>query len=187
MSEFNYDCMRFKYGSKIKLCYMDTDSFVYEIETEDFCRDMLKMWRKSLIRVDIERMIASKSLPIGKNKKVIGLMKDELGGKIMTAFVALRAKMYAYRRIERLAAQHEHFVACDKKCCKGTTKCVVSEGLTFDDYKTCLFDGETIYMEQMLFENKKHEVYTVNNKIALNRDKVRRIVQADGITTALSA
>ena len=115
-------------------------------------------------------------------------MKDELGGKIMTAFVALRAKMYAYRRIDRLAAQHEHFVACHKKCCKGTTKCVVSEGLTFDDYKTCLFDGETICREQMLLENKKHEVYMVNKyKIALNRDKDKRIVQADGITTALSA
>ena len=41
---------------------------------------------------------------------------------------------------------------------------MVSEGLAFDDYKTCLFDGETIYIERehMLFENKKHEVYTVN-------------------------
>ena len=61
---------------------------------------------------------------------------------------------------------------------------MVSEGLTFDDYKTCLFDGETIYREQMLFENKKHEAYTVNkHKIALNRDDDKRIVQADGITT----
>ena len=89
--------------------------------------------------------------PSEKIKKVIGLMKDELGGKIMTEFVALRAKMYAYRKIDRLAAQHEHFVACDEKLCKGTKKYVVSEGLTFDDYKTCLFDGKTIFREQMLF------------------------------------
>ena len=61
---------------------------------------------------------------------------------------------------------------------------MVSEGLTFDDYKTCLFDGETIYREQMLFESKKHEVYTVNKyEIALNRDDDKRIVQTDGITT----
>ena len=54
----------------------------------------------------------------------------------------------------------------------------------FDDCKTCLFDGETIYRKQMLFENKRHEVYTVNkHKIALNRDDDKRIVQADGITT----
>ena len=72
----------------------------------------------------------------------------------------------------------------EEKRCKGTKKCVVGEDLTFDDYKTCLFDGETIYMEQMLFENKKHDVYTVNkHKIALNRDDDKRLVQVDGITT----
>ena len=72
----------------------------------------------------------------------------------------------------------------EEKCCKGTKKCVVSEGLTFDDYKTCLFDGKTVFREQMLFENKKHEVYTLNkHKIALNRDDDKRVVQADRITT----
>ena len=71
----------------------------------------------------------------------------------------------------------------EEKRCKGTKKCVISETLTFDDYKTCLFDGETIYREQMLFENKKHEVCTVNkHKVALNRDDDKRLVQADGIT-----
>ena len=70
----------------------------------------------------------------------------------------------------------------EEKRGKRTKKCVVSEGLTFDDYKTCLFDGETIYSEQMLFQNKKHEVYTVD-KIVLNRDDDKRLVQADGITT----
>ena len=125
----------------------------------------------------------NRPLSIGINKKVRGMMKDELGGKIMTEFFALRANMYAYRKIDRMAAQHVHFVACDEKRCKGTKKCVVSEGLTFDDYKTCLFDGKTIYKGQMLFENKKHKVYTVNKyKIALNRDDDKRIVQADGIT-----
>ena len=112
-------------------------------------------------------------LPIGESKKVIGLMKEELGGKIMTVFVALRAKMYAYREIDKKV---------EEKRCKGTKKYVVSEGITFDDYKACLVDGETIYRGQMLFENKKHEVDTVN-KIALKRDDDNRIVQANGITT----
>ena len=92
-SEFHYDYMRLKYGSKIKLCYMDTDSFVYEIETEDFYRDIAKDVEK---RFDTSGYSKddNRPLPIGKNKKMIGLMKDELGGKIMTEFVALRAKMY---------------------------------------------------------------------------------------------
>ena len=102
-------------------------------------------------------------------------MKDKLCGKIMTEFVALRATMYAYRKIDKKV---------EEKHCKGTKKCVVGEGLSFDDYKTCLFNGETIYREQMLFENKKHKVYMVNkHKIALNRDDDNRLVQADGITT----
>ena len=74
----------------------------------------------------------------------LGPMKDELGGKIMTEFAALRAKMYAYKKICK---------EFEAKRCKGTKKCIVAEGLTFDNYKTCLFDGKTIYKEQTLFEN----------------------------------
>ena len=71
-----------------------------------------------------------------------------------------------------------------QKSVQGYKKRAISEGLTFDDYKACLFDGETIYREQMLFENKKHGVHTVNkHNIALNRDDDKRVVQADGITT----
>ena len=149
--EFHYDYMRPKYGSKFNLRYMDTGGFVYEIEAKDFYRDIAKGLEKGLYRERFNTSGYSKDdnrpLPIGENKKVIGLMKDELGGKIMTEFVALRVKMYAYREIGK---------EVEEKCCKGTKKCVVAEGLTFDDCKTCLFDGETIYREQMLFENKKH-------------------------------
>ena len=157
-----------------KLCYMDTDSFVYEIETKDFYSDIAKYVEK---RFDTSGYSKddNRPLPIGENKKVIGLMKDELAGKIMTEVVALRAKMYAYRKIDK---------EVEEKFCKGTKKCVVSEGLTFDDYKTCLFDGKTVYREQMLSENKKHEVYTVSkHKIALNRGDDKRVVQANRITT----
>ena len=83
--------------------------------------------------------------------------------------------MYAYKKIDKKV---------EEKHCKGTKKCMVSEGLTFDDYKTCLLDGETIYWEQMWFENKKHEVYMGNkHKTSLNRDDDKRFVQTGGITT----
>ena len=79
---------------------MDTDGIVYEVETKAFYRDIAE---------DVERRFDTSgyskdenmSLPIRKNKKVIGLMKDELGGKIVTEFVSLRAKMYAYRKIDK--------------------------------------------------------------------------------------
>ena len=100
MYEFHYDCMRPKYDSKVKLCYVDIDSFVYEIETEDFYRDIEKDVKK---RFDTSRYSRddNRPLPIRENKKVIGLMKDELGGKITTEFVVLRAKMYTYRSIKK--------------------------------------------------------------------------------------
>ena len=81
------------------LCYMDTDSFVYEIKAEDFYRDIAKDVKKRFDTGGYSKD-DNKALPIGKNKKVIGLMKDELGGKIMKELVALRAKMYAYRKID---------------------------------------------------------------------------------------
>ena len=75
------------------------DSFVYEIESEDFygniAKDLEKWFDMNQYSKDDKR-----PLPIGKNKKVIGILKDELDRKIMTEFVALRAKMYAYRKIE---------------------------------------------------------------------------------------
>ena len=95
MYEFHYDYMRPKYGSKVKLYYMDTDNFVYEIETEDFYRDIAKDVEKRFDTSGYSKD-ENRSLPIGTSKKVIGLMKDELGGKIMTEFLALRCM-----RIER--------------------------------------------------------------------------------------
>ena len=62
MYEFHYDCMRPKYGSKNKLCYMDTDGFVYEIETEDIAKDVVKRFETNGYSKDDHR-----PLPIGKN------------------------------------------------------------------------------------------------------------------------
>ena len=100
MYEFHYDYMRPTYGRKVNLCYMDTDSFVYEIETEDFYRDIAKDVDKRFHISECSKD-ENRPPPIGKNKKVIGLMKDELGGKMMNEIVALRAKMYAYRNIDK--------------------------------------------------------------------------------------
>ena len=78
MYEFHYDYMRPKHGSKVRLCYMDTDSFVYEIEAEDFYRDIAKDVKK---RFDTSGYSKDDNRPlsIGENKKVKGLMEQELG------------------------------------------------------------------------------------------------------------
>ena len=124
MYEFHYDYMIHKYGDRLKLCYMDTDSLVYHIRTEDFYADIADDVQT---RFNTSGYIPDRPLPVGLKEKVIGLMKDELGGKIMTEFMALRPKLYSYKKLD---------VSEDKKC-KGIKKCVVKKTLTFEDYKTC--------------------------------------------------
>ena len=89
MYEFWYDYIKPKYQNNAKLCYMDTDSFIINIKTEDFYKDIAADVEK---RFDTSNYEVNRLLPKGKNKKVIGLMKDELGEKIMKKFVALRLK-----------------------------------------------------------------------------------------------
>ena len=92
MYEFWYDYMKPKYDNNVKLCYMDTDSFIMNIKTNDFYEDIASDVEN---RFDTSNYV-KRPLPMGKNKKVIGLMKDELGGKIITEFVTLRPKTYSY-------------------------------------------------------------------------------------------
>ena len=93
MYEFWYDYIKPKYQNNAKLCYMDTDSFIINIKIEDFYEDIASDVEK---RFDKSNYEVNRLLTKGKNKKVFGLMKDELGGKIMTEFAALRPKTYSY-------------------------------------------------------------------------------------------
>ena len=171
MYEFWYDYVKIKYQDKARLCYMDTDSFVVNIKTKDFYKDISQNVNK---RFDTSNYIFDRPLPTGINKKVIGLMKDELGGDIITEFVALRPKAYSYIK--------NNFT--EMKKAKGTKKCVVNKILRFDDYKKCLFDNGKVLKSQQRFKSENHEVYTENiNKIALICDDDKRIVTSDRITS----
>ena len=93
MYEFWYDYMKPKYDNDVKLCYMHTDSFVMNIKTENFYQDIASDVEK---RFDTSNYEVDRPLPTGKNKKVISLMRDELGGQIITEFVTLIPKTYSY-------------------------------------------------------------------------------------------
>ena len=94
MYEFHYDYMKQKYSEGLTLCYMDMDSLIYDIETDDFYKDIAE---DVTDRFDTSGYNPNRPLPVGLNKKVIGLMKDELEGEIMTEFVTLRPKMLIKR------------------------------------------------------------------------------------------
>ena len=105
--EFWYDYMKPKYNDNVKLCYTDTDSFIMNIKTNDFYEDIASDVEN---RFDTTNYEVNRPLPMGKNDKVIGLMKDELGGKIITEFATLRPKRYSFlmmmvKKIKRLKEQ----------------------------------------------------------------------------------
>ena len=151
--------------------YMDTDSLVYHIGTEDVYADIAddvvaRFDTSNYPKVEDNKNPKYRPLPIGLNKKIIGKMKDELGGKIISEFVALRPKMYAYEKLDG---------GVDKKC-KGTKKCVVKKRITFDDYKKVYETGEIQYRTQQRFVSEKHCVYTQSvRKVALSANDDKRI------------
>ena len=168
MYEFHYDYMLPKYGDRLRLCYMDTDSFLYDINTKDFYKDIARYVEA---RFDTSGY-CNRPLPIGKNKKVIGLMKDKLGGEMMKEFISLCPKVYSYR-----------VRSSEPKKYKGIKKCIVKKTITFKDYKKCLFEGRNIHRSQLLFRSNKHEVKTLEvNKLALNSQDDKRI-SIDGIAS----
>ena len=123
---------------------MDTDSLIIDINTKDFYKniadDVEKRFDTSNYGVECNSI--DRPLPTGKNKKVIGLMKDKLGGKIMTEFVGLRPKTYSYLMDDGNS---------DNKKAKGTKKCVIKRILKFKDYKNCLLNNEAILKSQQRF------------------------------------
>ena len=172
MYDFHYNYIKKKYGEDANLLFTDTDSLAYEIDTEDFYKD---------INPDVERLFDTSNYPanhesgikVGTNKKVPGMFKDEAGGKQILEFVGLRAKLYSYRMKDY-----------EEKKCKGVKKAVVRKSIHFEDYKKCLLDGQQIHRTMNIIRSHQHEVYSERvNKVALSREDDKRIILEDGIHT----
>ena len=150
-----------KYQDNSKLCYVKIDRFNISIETEDVYENIDNYIEK---RFDTSNYEFNWPLPTGKNKKFIGFIKYQLGGKILTEFVALRPKIYSYLMDDDNS----------NKKAKGTKKCVTKRILKFNDCKTCLFQNE-ITLKPQYRDNEAHNAYTEEiNKTALgsNDDKI---------------
>ena len=152
---------------------MDIDSYIIHTITEDFYED---------IAGDVERWFDTSNydendkrpLPIGMNKKELDFFKDELGGKIMEEFCALRPKAYAYLMDD----------SSEKKKAKGTNKYVIKQGLKFENYTDCLFNNKIVLKSQLRFKIDHHNVYTIEiNKIALSSNDNKRLQTFDRVTT----
>ena len=176
MYEFWYDYIKPKYGDKARLCYMDTDSFY--IKTEDFYKDIAKDVNKWFDTSEYDKK-NKRPLTIGVNKKVIAMFKDELNGKIMKDFCALRAKRYAF-------LWDDDGKDSQKKKAKGTKKCVIKKELKVENYKDALFNDKIIIKPQQRFRSDHHRVYTVEaNRIALSSNDDKRMQTYDKVTAYL--
>ena len=173
MYDFHYNYIKSKYGDKAKLLFTDTDSLMYEIETEDFYKDISGDVKDRFDTSDYPENHPS-GIPTGINKKVLGMMKDEAGGKIIKEFVGLRAKLYSFVMDD----------GEETKKCKGVKKQVVESSISHEDYKTCLTTGKEQLRKQNILRSYNHEVYTEEvNKIALSAQDDKRYILSDGVHT----
>ena len=179
MYDFHYEYIKKKYGENSKLLMTDTDSLTYEITTEDFYKDIsddveARFDTSAYPKDHSDRNGHSSGIPTGVNKKVIGMMKDECSGEIMTEFTGLRAKLYA-SKMDSLE---------ESKRCKGVKKSVVKKNITFENYKNVLFYRTSQMAKMNVIRSHKHEVNTEEvNKVALNGEDDKRVVLQDRIQT----
>ena len=171
MYEFHYDYMRRIYKDKCKLTYTDTDSFIYMVKCEDFYKDM----KSNIQHFDTSDYPLDNVYGMPrKNKKVVGLFKDESCGKLMTEFCGLRSKMYSIR-IEGKD---------DTKKIKGVKASVVKKTITFEDYQDCLKNLNIKKRTQYIIRSKLHQLETVRQtKIALNPYDDKRYLLPHNIET----
>ena len=172
MYDFHYNYIKQKYGDRAKLLCTDTDSLMYEIQTEDFYKDISK---------DVEDKFDTSNYPsdhsigeeyIGKNKLVIGMFKDEAKGKVIDEFVGLRAKLYSFKM----------FKGDESKKCKGVKKSVIEKSITHEDYENCLFTQTKRKMN--IIRSYGHEVNTEEvNKVTLCSNDDKRHILKDLIHT----
>ena len=172
MYTFYYDYLKPKYGDKVKLCYMDTDSFIVLVKTDDFYKDISDDVTEWFDTSDYNN--DNGRLPTGINKKDIGKFKEKLKGQFMIEFIALASKVCAY--LDENDKEHKRV--------KGINKCVTDKVLRFNQYMDALRLNKTIRTTQQRFKSDHHTITTEEtNKIALSRkgDKSKQIF--DGITT----
>ena len=154
MYKFWYNYLKIKYGDDVNSIYTDTDSFVLEIITDDVYEDM----NNDNHPFDFSEYDKNHKCYI-KNKKKLGIFKDELKGKIMTEFCCLKPKMYSFEYIENNSIKNN-------RKHKGVKKSV---DIYHKEYKKCLYKKEILYKEFYNLQlNKQNICLDKINKIALS-------------------
>ena len=164
--KFHYEEMKPRYHKHLKVCYKDTDSLLYRIETKDLYTEMVSF--KHLL--DLSDYPETHFLHDKSNKKVPLTVTDELQGKVLTEIVCLRSKLYSIQ-----------FQGGVKQSAKGVQKSV-KKTLHHDLFKSCLFDKQPVRKSMTQLKSENHQI-VVNrvNKIAVSSYDDKRYLLEDGV------
>jgi hypothetical protein len=169
MYDFHYDIMVPKFKQDLQLMYMDTDSFVYQIHTEDLFADFFQM-AQHMDTSDYPKEHPNYS---ATNKKVLGKFKDEVNGQIIKRFVALRPKMYAIDVGGKI-----------KKRAKGVQRSTLANKISINDFLTVLRDQTSIISDMRRIKSRAHQLSTVMmRKKSLDWLDDKRQILDDGVKT----
>jgi hypothetical protein len=192
MYEFWYGYVKEKYGNKSQLGYMDTDSFIYHVETEDIYKDMAE--RPDLFNLN--------------GDQTVGKFKDETPGNVITESYHIRAKSYHYVLADK-TTKSKHKGVSKKGMSEMATDSYMPtlEGSLLDDpinksllskeeamrteadpmtlvYRDCLFGKEVFYAKNVGIRSKDHVLSLIESeKKALCPIDTKRWILSDGITT----
>ncbi|XP_074604049.1 uncharacterized protein LOC141857450 [Brevipalpus obovatus] len=149
MYYLHYDVFKASYKERLKLIYTDTDSFIYHIKTRDIFRDF------SYFADIMDFSDYPKDHPLHSevNKKVIGKLKDEMAGELITEVIALKSKMYFVDSRKK-----------ELKRAKGVINAVLRTDVTKQMYVDCLFLYETFKQRMRRIGSKNHTIVGVNEE-----------------------
>jgi hypothetical protein len=170
MYDYHYNVFKPFYKNNIKLCYTDTDSFIYEIKTDDLYKDLQTNDLKHYF--DFSNYPKEHHLFNTKKKKVLGFLKDENASKPIIEFIGLKSKLYS------ILTETD-----TKKTAKGLQRIILKKYISHDDYKNCL-DNTIILANTRRIQSKNQEIFTVKvDKMIYTPFDDKRFILNDGINS----
>jgi hypothetical protein len=183
MYSFYYRILKPRYGENMRLCYTDTDSLILEISTENVYDDMIDMadhFDFSDYPEDHPVVKALGKEKVAQNKKVPGLFKDELCGKVMAEFIGLRSKMYSYIK----AGDNTNSPKDGGRRAKGVPRNIVQDEFSQQRYRDVLFTGKKDEVQFTTIRSSNHKLQTLElNRIGLSRFDSKKYILSDGLDT----
>jgi hypothetical protein len=170
MYNFYYNVMFPMYGDRMKCCYMDTDSFIFHLFTDDLYKDLMVLRD----HFDLSNYPCDHPCHSVHNKGILGKFKDETESNPVTEYVGLRPKLYSYKVLG-----HGEVMKC-----KGVKTTSVKKYLTFTDYLNTLHSSNNLYCKFKNIQSKKHCLHTYEiNKLALSNLDDKRVVDCNNVDT----